>query len=108
MYNHHIDEMVDKLIKSHVIPDVLGARQAATKRLKEYWADKIAIVLCREDVINRAKKRNLKINHKQADRILRKILHSHDFDLNITRVTIDRCLNMFQDGSLDNDSNPSI
>jgi hypothetical protein len=87
MHEHLISDMVELLAKKKVIkPD---QQTQAIEVLKKYWEDKIAIVWCDEDVIDRAKEQKIRLSKSKAREILQDMLHHHDCEYGITWGTID-------------------
>jgi len=46
MYDHHIEEMTNRLYEAGLVVD----KRSTLGILKEYWSDRIALVWCLEDV----------------------------------------------------------
>jgi hypothetical protein len=88
MHEHHINDMVNKLVKAGIIPE--KQKNKAKKTLDTYWEDKIALIWQEEDVIQRAEQLNgTKISKEKAQDILQEILDNHDCTVGVTWETID-------------------
>ncbi len=88
MYDHHICEMCDHLVKVKLISDPVQAQKA----LADYWADKIAIVWDVEDVKSTmAEWKEVEVNaisEQAALEVLHTVFKNHDCNYGISWETI--------------------
>lgn len=82
MYRHHIDDMVDSLIKNNLICPT--RKDDATAALLSVWDDKIAVVWSAEDVIKAAHDDGIVVDNDAAYEILQKAHCNHDCTIGIT------------------------
>jgi len=87
MYEHTIIAMIDSLVKDNVIPK--AKRDDAIRSLSAYWDDKMAVVWCTNDVIERGKEKGINITEERAVEIIKEMHHRHDCEYGITWNTID-------------------
>jgi hypothetical protein len=88
MYDFHITDMVDRLIKNDIIDK--NDSVAAVGVLKEYWEDKIALSWSAEDVIMRAREVfEVELTTKEACSILYDVQHNYDAERGINWEILD-------------------
>jgi hypothetical protein len=87
MYEFHLDDMLEALIKARVLQ--LADKKKARKVLDKYWSNKIAISWQTCDVIDRAKEQGKKVTEEQAKEVLSRCLHKHDCNIGMSWDTID-------------------
>lgn len=87
MYDFHIVEQIDALIKAGIIRP--SKREIATNIVRDYWQDRIAVSWTVDDVMERAKMLKKRISKEKARGILNSMFHHHDAGLGITWDTID-------------------
>ncbi len=87
MHDINIDEMINKLAADGIISD--KDKPEAVESLKAHWEDKIAVIWCVDDVIERASERDLKLSRTTAIEVLNSMQRGHDCELGITWITID-------------------
>lgn len=91
MHEHNIREMVSQLVKDNVIPE--ADTNKAIDSLKKHWEDKIALIWCVEDVIDRAAENGITISNERAAEILAEVYHRHDCNNGVSWDTLDCYIN---------------
>src|SRR4051812_45752212 len=78
MYEHHITDMADALQSKGLVPS--GKHQEVCECLQGYWADKIAITWCVEDIAEECPG----LDKGQASEVLQEVLMRHDSERGVT------------------------
>lgn len=91
MYDHLLNEQIDRLIKAKFIKD--EDRDKAIKVINKVWEDRIAITWSTEDVISCAKEKGKRISKEKAREILAEVLHRHDASIGVNWDVINCYIN---------------
>jgi len=99
MYQHHLDDMADVIANKLSIvffdlgldkDEISDLRKHIQAALGEYWADKMALVWCVNDVLEQADELGIALSDKEAKSILDDILDHHDCEMGVSWLTL-RC-----------------
>jgi len=81
MYDFHIKDQVQALVKAEIISE--DQVDKATGVLNRYWEDTIAITWNVDDVQAVARNRGKRLSKEKARDILQTILHKHDANIGV-------------------------
>jgi hypothetical protein len=99
MYQYQLDEMANVIARKIAVvydvfagdeieENVLDLKKHIQAALEEYWAGKIALVWCIEDVLDKADELGIALSNEEAENILDDIFDHHDCEMGVSWVTL--------------------
>lgn len=85
--------MILALVKKNIISE--DNKEIAIKIIEKQWKNQIAIVWGTEDILTKAKEKEIKLTEKEARLILKNLQRNHDCEYGITWETIDTAIEFF-------------